>query len=110
MMITRRSCLQTAAREKRERKALLSLHAEPKAAPTLPSRTAGIVAEVIAACPDESLREVAALFYTEPGHETQAIADRLGVSQSVVTTRLYRFRVWAKTRMLTRLADALETA
>lgn len=108
MVIVRRTCLQHVARAKRERDALHTLHAEPRPTAVRATETASIIAEVIAACPDVALREVAELFYREPGHETQAIAERLGVTQSVITTRLYRFRVWAKTRMLGRLADALE--
>jgi len=69
---------------------------------------AGVVAGVIADCPDQALRTVAELFYTDPGHSTHAIADKLDVQRTVVTTRLYRFRVWAKTRMLGRLAQAME--
>ncbi|MCO4744388.1 MAG: sigma-70 family RNA polymerase sigma factor [Proteobacteria bacterium] len=108
MTITRRTCLQSVARDRREKRALIDLHAEPRPPTRSVNRAASIVAEVIAACPDAALREVASLFYIEPGHETLAIAERLGVSRSVVTTRLYRFRIWAKTRMLGRLTEALE--
>ncbi len=108
MVITRRTCLQWAASKRRERLALQALHAEPKHPHAENPNTSLVVASVIADCPDAALREVAELFYKEPGHTTEAIAQMLEVSRTAITTRLYRFRVWAKKRMLGRLADALE--
>ncbi len=110
MMITRRTCLQWASRRRREKQALTDLHAEPNPRSTDRERSAKVVAEVVAACPDPALREAAQLFYIDPGHTTDAIAEQLGMSRTAVTTRLYRFRAWAKKRMLGRLADALEEA
>ena len=44
------------------------------------------------------------------GVYTKEIAETLGISQTAVTTRLHRFRTWARQRMLGRLAEALEDA
>jgi RNA polymerase sigma factor (sigma-70 family) len=108
MTITRRTCLQWAARQRRERTALLQLSREPRPRPHRPELASTVVAEVVAACPDEALRAVAERFYIDPGATTHQIATELGLSQSNVTTRLHRFREWARRRMLTRLASALE--
>lgn len=110
MVITRRTCLQWAGAQRREKAALQGLHAEPKAQSSARERTATIVAEVVEACPDPRLREVARLFYIDPGHDTDQIADQLGMKRTAVTTRLYRFRTWARKRMLPRLAEALEAS
>jgi DNA-directed RNA polymerase specialized sigma24 family protein len=81
---------------------------EPKHSPARGDHAQRIVAEVIDACPDPKLREAALLFYREPPHSTEEIAQRLGLSRTAVTTRLMRFRAWAKLRMMGRLAQALE--
>ena len=107
-VITRRTCLQWAKAQQRERRGLIALHAEPKQPNTKRSHTTTVVAGVIADCPDPTLKQVAELFYTEPGHTTEAIAALLDLSRTAVTTRLYRFRVWAKKRMIGRLSEALE--
>lgn len=108
MTITRRVCLAWIAGRQREQAALGRLAEEP--APARPTSEAALkaVSEVIDACPDEHLRAVALLFYREPPHSTAEIAARLGLTQTAVTTRLLRFREWAKRRMLARLAAALE--
>ena len=110
MTITRRTCLQWAARQRRERDALVRFAREPAPARRTPVELPAVVAEVIEACPDDKQREVARRFYIDPSEPVAEIAVALGVSTSVVTSRLYRFRAWAKTRMLHRLSDALEDA
>ncbi len=106
--ITRRCCLRWAEDRRREREALERLAREPDEPPRTEDAVAQVVAEVIEACPDPALREAATLFYRPPPHTTAEIAGRLGLSQTAVTTRLHRFRAWAKRRMLRRLAEALE--
>ncbi len=108
--ITRRCCLRWAEGRRQEREALEALSREPTAVPRREDAVAEIVAEVIEACPDPALRQTATLFYRPPPHTTAEIAEQLGLSQTAVTTRLHRFRTWAKRRMLRRLANALEEA
>ncbi len=108
MTITRRTCLRWIEDRQRESKALTLYAAEPHDQHTEPTHVEAAVAEVIAACPDERLREVAALFYRSPAHTTHQIAAHLDVSQTAVTTRLHRFRSWVKRRMLSRLSETME--
>ncbi len=105
---TRRCCLRWIERKEREREALRQLADEPRPTARDERKASRVVAEVIQACPDEALRETARLFYREPPHSTAEIAARLGISRTAVTTRLMRFRSWAKRRMLRKLASALE--
>jgi RNA polymerase sigma-70 factor (ECF subfamily) len=108
MTTTRRCCLRWIEHRQREAEAVGRLEHEPAPGRSRTERAQRIVAEVIEACPDPKLREAALLFYREPPHSTQEIADRLGLSRTAVTTRLMRFRAWAQQRMLGRLASALE--
>jgi len=108
MTTTRRCCLRWIERKQAERAALERMALEPPPAGPRTERASAIVAEVIEACPDENLRETARLFYREPPHGTAEIAALLGLTQTAVTTRLLRFRAWARQRMLGRLANALE--
>jgi len=109
MTITRRTCLRWIERRQREQRALSDLSAEPPRLPDNPrDRAARVVSEVIEACPDEGLRRAARLFYTDPPHSTASIGRHLGISRTAVTTRLHRFRAWARRRMLGQLAAALE--
>ncbi len=112
---TRRCCLAWIDKRRRERDAMLRLRQEqpsPSQSPrwVSPENKSSVVAGVIAACPDKSLRETASMFYLEPGHSTAQIATAMGITQTAVTTRLMRFRKWARRRMLQRLASALEEA
>ncbi len=108
MTTTRRCCLRWIEQRQREAAAVERMEHEPRFGAARGDRAQRIVAEVIEACPDAKLREAALLFYREPPHRTQEIAERLGVSRTAVTTRLMRFRAWAKQRMMGRLAAALE--
>jgi RNA polymerase sigma-70 factor (ECF subfamily) len=108
MTTTRRCCLRWIERRQTERAALERLALEPPPAGPRTERATGIVAEVIEACPDANLRETARLFYREPPHGTAEIAALQGLSQTAVTTRLLRFRAWARQHMLGHLASALE--
>ena len=108
MTTTRRCCLRWIEHKQREAAAMEQVAHEPRPSPARGDRAQRIVAEVIAACPDPKLREAALLFYREPPHTTDEIAARLGLSRTAVTTRLMRFRAWAKKRMMGRLAAALE--
>ena len=111
MTITRRTCLRWIEQRQREQGALTAMAAEPPPETSNHRDQIGVVvAEVIDACPHEAPREAARLFYTDPAHSTQDIAAALGVSRTAVTTRLQRFRAWAKAHMLSRLAAALETS
>ncbi len=106
--ITRRTCLRHAERRRREREGVVALARQPRLDGGRSEVPAAIVREVIAACPDPGLREAARLFYTEPPHGTLEIAERLGISRTAVTSRLYRFRAWARAHMLERLLEAAE--
>jgi len=108
MTTTRRCCLRWIERRQREKAAVERLVHEPRPAGGGSARAERVVAEVIDACPDERLRQTAQLFYRDPPHSTAEIAALLGLSQTAVTTRLMRFRAWARRRMLARLASALE--
>ncbi len=108
MTTTRRCCLRWIEHRQREAAAMERVAHEPRPAAARGERSQRIVAEVIDACPDPKLREAALLFYREPPHTTDEIAARLGLSRTAVTTRLMRFRAWAKLRMMGRLAAALE--
>jgi RNA polymerase sigma-70 factor (ECF subfamily) len=107
MPTARRCCLRWIERRQGERAAVERMALEPRVEARGAPHAERVVAEVIEACPDERLRETAALFYREPPHDTAEIAARLGITQTAVTTRLLRFRAWARTRMLGRLATAL---
>lgn len=109
--IVRRTCLRWVQRRQTEGSVLARMADEPDPGPLRDDRgLARAVREVIAACPDPGLRAAAELFYTEPPHSTAEIAARLGLSQTAVTTRLHRFRSWARQQMVARLALALEDA
>jgi RNA polymerase sigma-70 factor, ECF subfamily len=108
MTTTRRCCLRWIERKQKEAAAVERMVHEPRPAAARGERAQRIVAEVIEACPDPKLRAAALLFYREPPHTTEEIAERLGLSRTAVTTRLMRFRAWAKQRMMGRLAAALE--
>lgn len=106
--ITRRVCLRWVKRRQVEQAALVRLAAEPHATTRREGDTATVVAELIASCPDEGLRAAAELFYREPPHSTAAIGELLGISRTAVTSRLHRFRAWAREQLLEALGPALE--
>lgn len=106
--ITRRVCLRWAQRRKTEQAALIRLAQEPRPQRRSEGAAVTVVAELIASCPDEGLRAVAQLFYREPPHSTAAIGELLGISRTAVTSRLHRFRAWAREQMLDTLAVAME--
>jgi RNA polymerase sigma-70 factor, ECF subfamily len=115
LTITRRCCFRHAEATARERQALSRFAQEPEAevapldAPKSdPDRVAQLGKEILDGCPDDALRETARLFYGDPPLSTRDIGQRLGVSQTAVTTRLSRFRDWARRRLLARLARDLE--
>jgi RNA polymerase sigma-70 factor (ECF subfamily) len=58
----------------------------------------------LARSPDNELKETARLFYLEGLDSTQAVAERLGVPKSTVTTRLQRFRGALRKTLLAELA------
>jgi RNA polymerase sigma-70 factor, ECF subfamily len=106
--ITLRTCLRWAERQRTEAAALRRLADEPSPAASHTEHRAKVVADVIEACTDDALRQPAELFYGDPPLSTEDIATQLGLSRTAVTTRLHRFRTWARQRMLGRLAEALE--
>lgn len=109
MTTTRRLCLRWIEGRQREQRAMVVFTAEPRAPVDNPrERVSAIVREVIEACPDPGQREAARLFYTPPPRSTAEVGEALGISRTAVTTRLMRFRQWARQRMLGRLAAALE--
>lgn len=104
-VIARRRCLRWIEGRRREARALEAYAIEPAPEPGRADAEA-LAAKVLSACPDAALREPAALFYGDPPLSTGEIAARLGLTVTAVTTRLHRFRAWAKTHALRRL-DAL---
>lgn len=111
--ICRRTCLRWAERRRTETAGLAQLtlavaEPDPPASGRASGRVDAVLAEVLQACPDPGTRRSAELFYGDPPHTTEQIAAALGVSRTVVTTRLYRFRIWARASFLTRLLEALE--
>lgn len=107
-MITRRTCLRWIERKKTEQLALDRVAHEPHLGPGDPEAAARAVRAIIEACPDPILRETARLFYTPPPRSTGEIALELDTSRTAITTRLLRFRTWARQRMLAELLDAME--
>jgi len=108
--ICRRTCLRQAERWRAERATLSRLATEPRPSHRDADRVERIVAEVIAACPEPGQRQAAARFYGDPPSTTEQIAQELGISRTAVTTRLHRFRTWARATMLGRLAEAMDAA
>ncbi len=108
MTTTRRCCLRWIDRKQKEHAAVERMTHEPRVSRPSGERAQRVVGEVIEACPDKKLAVVARLFYREPPHDTNEIAAMLGLSRTAVTTRLMRFRDWARQRMLVKLASALE--
>lgn len=106
--ITRRTCLRWAEKQRVEAQALRERAEEPATGGPHADHRAKVVSEVIAACRDDGLRQPAVLFFGDPPVSTEDIATQLGLSRTAVTTRLHRFRTWARQRMLGRLAEALE--
>lgn len=114
MTITRRTCLRWAEGSARERAALSAYAREPTSeepSPDVrvnPDRVTQIARELLESCGEGQLAETARLFYGEPPLSIREIAERLGLSQTAVTTRLSRFRDHARRRLLARLARAPE--
>lgn len=104
-VIARRNCLRWIAGREREGRALRG-HAEI-GAPKADHSAERLARRLLTSCPDRPLRETAELFYGDPPHTTSQIAEHLGLTVTAVTTRLHRFRAWAKVRALLEL-DALD--
>lgn len=103
----RRCCLRWVEHRAAEQRALERFQREPPPESVDRERRARLAEEVVEACPDPRLRETARLFYREPPHATDEIAEILGITRTAVTTRLLRFRQWARRELLGRLAEAL---
>lgn len=104
--IARRRCLRWIEAQRREAIALGALAHEPLA-PRERDLTP-LAHAVLDACPDPALKETAALFYGDPPLSTGEIGARLGLTVTAVTTRLHRFRTWARTFALRRIDLARE--
>ncbi len=63
-----------------------------------------IVREVIESLPEGGMKDCAKGFYID-GLSTSAIAEKLGIPKSTVTTRLDRFRTRIRKRLLARLMN-----
>ncbi len=107
--ITRRACIRSAERQRAESRAADASAREPASEPPFPEPMVALVPSLIATCPDDALRVTAQLFYGDPPATTTEIGDRLGISQTAVTTRLGRFRAWARVHLVARLLDAMGT-
>lgn len=99
--IARRRCLRWIDGRRREAQAVERLTHEPHAASE--RDLTPLAHAVLDACPDPALRETAALFYGDPPASTGEIGARLGLTVTAVTTRLHRFRTWARVFALRRL-------
>lgn len=104
--VTRRVCLRAAGRQRLAARVAEASAREPSSEAPFPERMVALVPGLIATCPDDALRATAQLFYGDPPASTAEIGARLGVSQTAVTTRLSRFRAWARVHLLARLLDA----
>lgn len=95
-VIARRRCLRWIDGRKREEAAL-----KERPEPDGPDEAAERLARrVLEECPDPALRRTASLFYGDPPRSTGEIAAELGLSVTAVTTRLHRFRTWARVQAL----------
>ncbi len=102
-VIARRRCLRWIEEKKREGAALAQLPRDDEAPEPGPD-TRALAEAVLADCRDTTLKETAMRFYGDPPASTAEIAAAMGVSVSAVTTRLLRFRQWARTEALRRLS------
>ena len=104
--IARRRCLRWIDGRRREAVAVAGLVHEPV---PLPERDLTPLAHaVLDACPDPALKQTASLFYGDPPLTTGEIGVRLGLTITAVTTRLHRFRTWARIYALRRIDHARE--
>lgn len=99
--IARRRCLRWIEGRRREAAAVETLKHEAPAVPE-PDLTP-LAHAVLGACPDPALQQTARLFYGDPPRTTSEIAAQLGLTVTAVTTRLHRFRTWARTWALRRI-------
>lgn len=103
-VIARRRCLRWAGTRRREAD-LLAAYAPPEPDEP-PPRDPALATAVLAACRDPKLREPAALYYGDPPLTTSEIAARLELTVTGVTTRLHRFRAWARLWALRQSTEA----
>lgn len=112
-VIARRRCLRWLESRQREAGALAQLKTEPVVAhaPLAARPDLDHLARlVLDACPDPTLKQTAGLFYGDPPASTGEIAERTGVTVTAVTTRLHRFRAWARVYAARRLDTLWEEA
>lgn len=64
--------------------------------------------EVIAACPNRGLQEVAAATYDHQPASTAELAAQQGIDEDEVTSRLLRFDAWAKPQLVALLINSAE--
>ncbi len=107
-VIARRRCLHWLETRRREADALSTWKAEPPPVPSSDRDHLGRM--VLDGCPDAVLKETASLFYGDPPASTGEIAERMGVTVTAVTTRLHRFRLWARVYAARRLDTLWEEA
>lgn len=107
-VIARRRCLHWLEARRREMDALAQVKVEPTPASSVDRDH--LARLVLDGCPDPNLKETATLFYGDPPSTTAEIAERLGLTVTAVTTRLHRFRVWAKVFAARRLDTCWEEA
>jgi len=105
-VIARRRCLRWIEQQKREAAALSQLPRDEEAPEPSPGSRA-LAEAVLADCRDTTLKETAMRFYGDPPESTAQIAAAMGVNVSAVTTRLLRFRQWARAEAYRRLAREL---
>lgn len=64
-----------------------------------------LVRSILDVLPDDQLKEIVLLKYTEPEHTTRQIAERLNLPHGTVTVKLMRFRAMIKKRVLRALIE-----
>jgi RNA polymerase sigma-70 factor (ECF subfamily) len=108
MSIARNVCRTNAATEGQRRRLLeeaaLELDLSPEDHEEREQRIA-TVRGLLESLPDDQLKEIVMMRYSEPEHTTRQIAERLGVPHGTVTVKLMRFRAAIKKRILRALID-----
>lgn len=108
MTIAKNVCRTHAKLKARERRLLqeaaIELELEPESREEYDERIA-LVRSTLEHLPDDQLKQIVLLKYTEPEHTTRQIAERLGIPHGTVTVKLMRFRTAIKKRILRALIE-----
>lgn len=108
MAIAKNVCRTHAKLEARDRRLLaevaIELELSPEGREEEQERIA-LVRSVLDVLPDDELKQIVLLKYTEPEHTTRQIAERLQIPHGTVTVKLMRFRAMIKKRILRALIE-----